>query len=146
MAPALFAFAAKLPRISVERILTNARVPLIQEGDDLAFRIGPLQDAEWMARRSGSVPLELAASPRFVREMLQGRTRLARDTLASAPAVLGRAGGTWNPSRPRRVAPHERHTGVLYGAHRACSFHSTTISRATSTRALRARETWARLG
>ncbi|HEX8539378.1 MAG TPA: LysR family transcriptional regulator, partial [Cystobacter sp.] len=55
IAPALFAFAAKHPRISVELTLTNARVSLIEEGYDLAFRIGPIQDAELVARRIWSV-------------------------------------------------------------------------------------------
>lgn len=114
IAPALFAFAAKHPRISVELTLTNARVSLVEEGYDLAFRIGPIQDAELVARRIWSVPFGLAASPRFVREVLQGRTRLDRDTLASVPAVLSRAGGTWNLRRKDgsldELRPHERHT------------------------------------
>ncbi|WP_245814559.1 LysR family transcriptional regulator [Cystobacter ferrugineus] len=114
IAPALFAFAAKHPRISVELTLTNARVSLVEEGYDLAFRIGPIQDAELVARRIWSVPFGLAASPRFVLEVLQGRTRLDRDTLASVPAVLSRAGGTW-PLRRKdgsldELRPHERHT------------------------------------
>jgi LysR family transcriptional regulator AphB len=114
IAPALFAFAAKHPRITVELTLTNAVVPLVEEGYDLAFRMGPILDAELVARRIASVPFAVAASPRFVREVLQGRTRVDRDTLASVPAVVSRPGGTWQLRRKDgtldELRPNERHT------------------------------------
>jgi DNA-binding transcriptional LysR family regulator len=76
--------------------------------------MGPIQDAELVARRMWSEPFALAASPRFVREVLHGRTRLDRDTLASVPAVLSRAGGTWRLRRKdgtvEELRPNERHT------------------------------------
>jgi DNA-binding transcriptional LysR family regulator len=114
IAPALFAFAAKHPRINVELTLTNAVVSLVEEGYDLAFRMGPILDAELVARRMWSAPFGLAASPRFVREVLHGRTRLDRDTLAAVPAVSSRAGGTWRLLRKDgtldELRPNERHT------------------------------------
>ncbi|QSQ21185.1 LysR family transcriptional regulator [Pyxidicoccus parkwayensis] len=114
IAPALFAFAAKHPRINVELTLTNAVVSLVEEGYDLAFRMGPILDAELVARRIWSMPFAIAASPRYVREVLHGRTRLDRDTLASVPAVMSRAGGTWHLRRKDgsldELRPNERHT------------------------------------
>ncbi|WP_437563517.1 LysR family transcriptional regulator [Sorangium sp. So ce542] len=99
IAPALSAFAARHPRLTVELTLTNAVVPLVEEGVDLAFRAGPVQDAELVARRLWSLPYALAASPRFVQEALRGRTRLARASLGGLPAVLSRAGAAWRLRR-----------------------------------------------
>lgn len=99
IAPALFSFAARYPRVTVELTLTNAVLPLIDEGIDLAFRVGPVHDAELVARRLWSVPYALAASPRFVRQVLKGRTRLDRGALGSLPAVVTRPGGTWRLRR-----------------------------------------------
>ncbi|WP_437682518.1 LysR family transcriptional regulator [Sorangium sp. So ce131] len=99
IAPALFAFAARHPRLSVELTLTNAVVPLIEEGVDLAFRAGPVHDAELVARRLWSVPYALAASPRFVRQALKGRARIDRGSLGALPAVLSQPGGAWRLRR-----------------------------------------------
>ncbi|KYF95277.1 LysR family transcriptional regulator [Sorangium cellulosum] len=99
IAPALSAFAARHPRLTVELTLTNAVVPLVEEGVDLAFRAGPVQDAELVARRLWSLPYALAASPRFVQEALRGRTRLARASLGDLPAVLSRADAAWRLRR-----------------------------------------------
>lgn len=95
IAPALFSFAERYPRLTVELKLTNSVVDLVEEGFDLAFRAGPIHDRELVARRMWSVPFALAASPRFVRQVLNGRTRLERDSLGTVPAILTRAGGAW---------------------------------------------------
>jgi DNA-binding transcriptional LysR family regulator len=95
IAPALFSFAARHPRLTVELKLTNAVVSLVEEGFDLAFRMGPIQDAELVARRMWSVPFAFAASPGFVLQALGGRTQLDRDALGSVPAVVTQPGGVW---------------------------------------------------
>ncbi|PTL78314.1 LysR family transcriptional regulator [Vitiosangium sp. GDMCC 1.1324] len=95
IAPALFSFAARHPRLTVELKLTNAVVDLVEEGFDLAFRAGPVHDGELVARRMWSVPFALAASPGFVKQELKGRTRLERDSFGSVPAILHQPGGTW---------------------------------------------------
>lgn len=114
VAPALFSFAARYPRITLELTLTNAMLPLVEEGIDLAFRVGPIRDAELVARHMWASPFALAAAPRFVRERLKGRTRLERDVLASLPAVFSRLGGSWRLLRRDgtvdEVRPQERFT------------------------------------
>jgi DNA-binding transcriptional LysR family regulator len=114
IAPALFSFAARYPRITLELTLTNAMLPLVEEGIDLAFRAGPIRDAELVARHLWSVPFALAAAPRLVRERLKGRTRLDRATLESLPAVFSRLGGSWRLLRrdgtAEEVRPRERLT------------------------------------
>jgi LysR family transcriptional regulator AphB len=99
IAPALFSFAAQHPRLTLELRLTNAMVSLVEEGFDLAFRVGPVQDAELVARRMWSAPFALAASPRFVRQVLRGRTQLDRDSLGEVPAILTQPGGSWRLRR-----------------------------------------------
>ncbi len=99
IAPALFAFAARHPHVTLELELTNARVSLVEEGFDLAFRVGPIHDAELVARRVWSVPFTLAASPQFVKQALKGRTQLDRELLGSVPAILGQSGGVWRLRR-----------------------------------------------
>jgi LysR family transcriptional regulator AphB len=99
IAPALFSFAARHPRLTLELRLTNAMVSLVEEGFDLAFRVGPVQDAELVARRMWSVPFAFAASPRFVRQELRGRTQLDRDSLGEVPAILTQSGGSWRLRR-----------------------------------------------
>jgi len=112
IAPALFAFAARHPRLTVEIRLTNAVVDLVEEGFDLAFRAGKISDAELVARRIWSMPFALAAAPRFVREELGGKTRLAPGALAELPAILTRPGATWRFRRRDgkidEVRPRER--------------------------------------
>jgi DNA-binding transcriptional LysR family regulator len=97
--PALFSFAARYPRVTVELRLTNAMVSLVEEGFDLAFRMGPIQDAELVARRMWSVPFAFAASPQFVKQTLRGRTQLDRDSLGTLPAILTQTGGAWRLRR-----------------------------------------------
>jgi DNA-binding transcriptional LysR family regulator len=95
IAPALFSFAARHPKITLELILTNSVLPLVEEGIDLAIRTGPIRDVELVARRLWSSTFTLAASRRFVRERLRGRARVERDALAGLPAVFSRPGGSW---------------------------------------------------
>jgi DNA-binding transcriptional LysR family regulator len=55
------------PRVQVDVVLTERVVDLIQEGFDLAIRIGDLDDSTLMARKLGSIDLQLYASPEYLR-------------------------------------------------------------------------------
>ena len=93
VAPALFAFVERYPRVELELRLTNAFVDLVEDGFDLAFRLGPIQSADLVARRLWKLPYTLAASPRIVRERLRGATTLTRAALAAQTFVLTRPNG-----------------------------------------------------
>lgn len=73
------------PRVAIELKLTDRRLSLVDEGIDLAIRIGALEDASLIVRKLGNVPVVCCA----------------------APAYLARAG---RPERPEDLA---HHTAIL---------------------------------
>jgi DNA-binding transcriptional LysR family regulator len=111
IAPALFAFATAHPKIVLELNLTNAIVPLVEAGYDLAFRAGPIADRELIARKLWSIPQRFAAAASIVRGALGGKTRISRDALARVPAIVTRA-SRWHLIDRRGVveelATHDR--------------------------------------
>ena len=88
IAPALFAFLAEHPRVTLELRLTNALVDVARDGFDLAFRAGPIADDTLVARRLWATTLVLAASRDFVRTALGGKRHLSRAILERTPAIL----------------------------------------------------------
>ncbi len=88
IAPALFSFAARHPRLSLELTLTSAVVPWSRRHRPRLPRRA-VQDADLVARRLWSLPYALAASPRLVQDAL-GAARGSRASLGSVPAVLSR--------------------------------------------------------
>ncbi|RYZ01497.1 MAG: LysR family transcriptional regulator [Myxococcales bacterium] len=95
IAPALLSFAAAHPRVRLQLELTNAVLALREEGLDLAFRAGPVVEADVIARKLWEAPFALAASPAFVKKALGGRSRVSAEQLAELPAVVARPGATW---------------------------------------------------
>lgn len=69
------------PKVAIELKLTDRRLSLVDEGIDLALRIGALEDASLIVRKLGHVPVVYCA----------------------APAYLARAG---RPERPEDLARH----------------------------------------
>ncbi|WP_240488775.1 LysR family transcriptional regulator [Labilithrix luteola] len=99
VAPLLFEFSKAHPKVSVELELTNAIVDLVEDRFDLAFRIGPVEGADLVARRIWSFPYGLAASPRFVDDTLRGRTQITADELVQLPALVTSRRGAWRLRR-----------------------------------------------
>jgi DNA-binding transcriptional LysR family regulator len=62
----LAAFAADHSGTSVELLLSNDHERLIEQGVDLAIRIGALPDSSLRARRLGHTPVALVASPGYL--------------------------------------------------------------------------------
>lgn len=69
IAPAIAAYIEKFPKVTVIVELTNARVDLIEDGFDLAFRIGEIQDSSMISQVVGAFPLCLYASPDYLRKV-----------------------------------------------------------------------------
>src|SRR5262245_29773988 len=77
--PIVASFLDAHPGIRIELVLTNRNLDLVEEGLDIAVRIGPLADSGLVARRVGEVRRVLFASPDYL--ALRGRPRTLRDLM-----------------------------------------------------------------
>lgn len=66
LAPIVAAYARDFPSVHVEIVLGNRRRNLVEEGFDLAIRVGALDDSTLSARRLGTARVSTVASPRFL--------------------------------------------------------------------------------
>jgi len=66
LAPALVDFARQHPRVEFDLDFNDRRVDLIEDGFDLALRIGKLEDSTLMARRLAPINTVLCASPEYL--------------------------------------------------------------------------------
>ena len=82
LTPSLAKFAAKHPNVELNLQFSDRRVSIIEEGFDLAIRIGPMRDSSLKVRQLGRMPLVVCAST----------------------AYLEQAG---TPNHPRALATHE---------------------------------------
>ncbi|NOX76582.1 MAG: LysR family transcriptional regulator [Gammaproteobacteria bacterium] len=64
--PLLPEISAKYPLLSIELILTDAYVDLIEERIDIAVRLGTLQDSSYIARQIKKLEFYVCASPRYL--------------------------------------------------------------------------------
>lgn len=66
VAPLLARFVRQYPKVSVELSLSDRFVNVVEEGHDLAIRIGHLPDSQLIARRFGETRRALVASPAYL--------------------------------------------------------------------------------
>jgi DNA-binding transcriptional LysR family regulator len=66
VAPLVCAFMGRFSKVQVDLRLSDATPNLVEEGIDLAIRIGNLPDSAEIARRVGSVRRVLVASPEYL--------------------------------------------------------------------------------
>lgn len=78
LAPVVCAFLNQHPRVTVSVLLLDRVANLVDEGIDLAVRIGPLPDSNLVAKKIGTVRRMLVASPDY----------LARRGVPQTPADL----------------------------------------------------------
>ncbi|OYY12564.1 MAG: LysR family transcriptional regulator [Rhizobiales bacterium 35-68-8] len=69
--PALPAFLAAYPRVTVEAVLTDKVVDLLQERTDIAVRSGPLKSSRLVARKLGETRMVIVAAPAYLARMGQ---------------------------------------------------------------------------
>lgn len=65
--PLVNAFLQQHPEMQIEVVLSDSYQDLIENGLDIALRIGELQDSSMVARKVGSVRSTLVASPEYIR-------------------------------------------------------------------------------
>lgn len=85
VAPAIGALLARHAELSVELLLLDRVVDLVEEGIDAAIRIGQLPDSTLVARRIGETRRVLCAAPDFIERT--GVPQTPAD-LARAPAIV----------------------------------------------------------
>ncbi|PKG82348.1 LysR family transcriptional regulator [Colwellia sp. 75C3] len=66
LAPLLPKLIALYPELTVELILTNGAIDMLEEGIDVRLRIGGVDDSNMIARHLTNFPLVLSASPAYI--------------------------------------------------------------------------------
>ncbi|WP_426358217.1 LysR family transcriptional regulator [Pseudocolwellia sp. HL-MZ19] len=61
-------YSIKYPRVSLTLNLINREVNLVEEGYDLAVRVGDLEDSSLISRQIHSFPFVVVASPSYLKE------------------------------------------------------------------------------
>lgn len=64
--PSVPVFVERHPDIALDLILTDAVIDLLDEGVDIAIRVGPLRGGNLMARRLGSSRMVVVGSPAYL--------------------------------------------------------------------------------
>lgn len=105
----IMAFAASHPDLQVELVLSNSWVDLLEEGFDLALRVGPLVDSSLVATRLWEIPYALVASEALLHQHGWLRSLHSPDELAHAPGVIARPTTEWkihdHTGTPRLLRP-----------------------------------------
>lgn len=68
LTPVVAEYCRLHPEVGLELSLTERQVDLVDEGYDLAIRLGPLQDSALVARKLGAAALVAVASPSVARD------------------------------------------------------------------------------
>jgi DNA-binding transcriptional LysR family regulator len=92
--PVALEFMAMYPEINIRFILSDRKVNLLEEGVDLAIRIGNLADSSLIATRIGSIRIVICGSPSYLAargrpekpEDLRDHDCVTFDSLASSAA------------------------------------------------------------
>ncbi len=100
--PVVSAFLNSHPDVQIELTLNDRNLDLIEEGLDLAVRIGPLADSSLVARQIGQVRRIVVASPVYLER--RGIPRTPTD-LATHDTIFGRARSS---AREWRFGPSQR--------------------------------------
>jgi DNA-binding transcriptional LysR family regulator len=66
VAPAIAAFVAHHPQVKFELVVSDRMVDLVEEGFDLAIRVGAVGSERMVARRLGAMRLVLCAAPSYL--------------------------------------------------------------------------------
>jgi DNA-binding transcriptional LysR family regulator len=94
--PSLGEFFARFPDITVEVVVTDRAVDLVQEGIDVAIHNGPLTDSSVVARKIASTPIVTVATPAYLKR--HGEPRSPSD-LEGHQCITFVSGGAARPWR-----------------------------------------------
>ena len=93
LVPALPEFTARFPEITLDLVISEYPVDLIDAGIDVAIRIGPLGDVNLVARRVGHLERVVSAAPAYLEKhgVPKKPDDLARHNCLTLPGVAGQA-------------------------------------------------------
>ncbi len=93
LVPALPEFMARYPEISLDLVVTEYAVDLVEAGIDLAIRVGPLGDVNLAARRIGDLERVICAAPGYLEKCGVPRKPedLARHNCLTLTGIAGQA-------------------------------------------------------
>lgn len=103
LAPVISRYMKSFPNVRVDLVLEDRRANLIEEGFDLAIRVGKLDDSSLSTRLLGSARISAVASPKLVQ---RHRLRAPKD-LTKVPCIGLRPREEWVWGTDRQsVKPH----------------------------------------
>lgn len=111
LAPLWGEFLRVHPRVELEVNLNDRMVDLIEEGYDLAVRIGQLASSSLIARRIASTRLLLCASPRYLQQAPPIRALddiAGHDVISYTYLATGEQWHFSGPGGPRSITVHPR--------------------------------------
>ncbi len=94
LAPVIADFLGRHPKVRIEVVLADRRIDLVEEGFDLAIRIGTLDDSSLVARKLGEGHVYYVASPDYLAKHGMPRP----EDLRSSRCVGVRPFETWEAS------------------------------------------------
>ena len=96
-APAVISFLEQHPDVSIEYGLTDRQVDLVEEGVDVAIRIGRLPDSSMVARRLAPMRRRIYGSPGYLERRGHPRSPVDLDQHDCLTFRLNEAGSIWRP-------------------------------------------------
>lgn len=149
LATPLRAFLTRYPELEVELVLTDRLVDLVEQGFDVALRIGELEDSRLLARRLADSSIVICASPAYLARRGVPRTP---EALAGHDLVLDsnlRQPQTWRFRRGSRtvgvrVAGRLQVNSAVMVRHFLLEGRASACARASSWKTTSPREGWCR--
>jgi DNA-binding transcriptional LysR family regulator len=90
LTPAMIEFAAGCPNVSLDVAFNDRMVNLVEEGFDMAVRIGHLPDSSLVARRLAAVRMVTCASPAYLaRAGVRGTPPCGASAVMRRPSTCG---------------------------------------------------------
>ena len=113
--PRLPEFLSAHPLLEVGISTTDRRVDLVQEGFDCVLRVGPLADADLVARPLGLMKMHNGASPAYLRTHGTPSTLadLAQHRIVHYAAKLGTQGAGWEYQNGGVVRVHPMRSAIV---------------------------------
>lgn len=100
--PKVLEYAAQHPEISIHLTTTNARLDFFRDSIDFAFRVGPLDNSNLIARKLWSIDYCICASKAFI-EQHQLQQPQPLEQVLQLPAIISKQ--QWLLSNGSRVQP-----------------------------------------